>query len=254
LHPDNSELVRKSQGDNPEVAISRATTFANRANLSPVFFNTVIRQYEGTRLGRQELMGDILEEAEGALWKRDMLERAIDGRMAQFTRVVVGVDPGIGTNESSALTGIVVAARGVDDRVYVLADLSGRYSPDQWARVAVGALKSYNADRIIAEGNQGGEMVRTSLQMVDKNAPIAIVHASRSKQARAEPVVALYEQRRVTHVAAFPELDDQLCTWEPHTGRPSPDRLDALVWAISSLMQDMTKVQLPHLHGDFHFA
>jgi phage terminase large subunit-like protein len=117
-----------------------------------------------------------------------------------------------------------------------VADLSGRFTPDGWARCAIGALDTYKADRIIAEGNQGGDLVRNTLATVRRNAPISIVHASRSKQARAEPVAALYEQPRITHATSFPELDDQLCTWEPLSGDPSPDRLDALVWALSDLM------------------
>jgi phage terminase large subunit-like protein len=149
---------------------------------------------------------------------------------------VVGVDPAVSANASSALTGIVVAAKGHDQRAYVLADLSGRYSPDGWARVAIGAFRQYGADRIVAEGNQGGDLVRHTLSTISPNLPISIVHASRSKQARAEPVAALYEQRKVTHLAPFPELDDQLCTWEPLSGEPSPDRLDALMWALTDLM------------------
>jgi phage terminase large subunit-like protein len=225
------ELMRS-----PACAVTRATTFANRANLAPAFFEHIISKYRGTRLGRQELMGDILEEAEGALWTREMVEQARDGRTSPHARVVVAIDPAVSANPSSSLTGIVVAARGHDGRAYVLADLSGRFSPDGWARAAVGAYRSYKADRIVAEGNQGGDLVRLTLSTINANVPISIVHASRSKQARAEPVAALYEQRRVTHLAAFPELDDQLCTWEPLSGDPSPDRLDALVWALSELM------------------
>ena len=225
------ELLRS-----PMCVVTRATTYANRRNLAPAFFQHIIAKYKGTRLGRQELEGDILEEAEGALWTRLMVEQARDGRKSELLRTVVAVDPALSATASSALTGIVVAGRGYDQRVYVLADLSGRFSPDSWARVAVNAYKQYNADRIVAEGNQGGELVRKTLQTVDANVPIAIVHARHSKQARAEPVAALYEQRRVTHIAPFPELDDQLCTWEPLCGEPSPDRLDAMVWAVSALM------------------
>jgi phage terminase large subunit-like protein len=233
---------------NPSVVVSRATTFANRANLAPTFFSHIIAKYEGTRLGRQELMGDILEEAEGALWTREMVEQACDGRHSTFARVVVGIDPAVSATATSALTGIVVAALGHDRRGYVLADLSGRFSPDGWARCAINALDTYKADRIIAEGNQGGDLVRNTLATVRRNAPISIVHASRSKQARAEPVAALYEQRRITHAAPFPELDDQLCTWEPLSGDPSPDRLDALVWALSDLMLG---VREPAIHVPF---
>jgi len=230
------ELVRNSIGENPNCVVTRATTYANRLNLAPAFFDHIISKYQGTRLGRQELMGDILDSAEGALWTRDMLEAARDGQRSQYVRTVVAVDPAVSANVSSALTGIVVAARGYDQRAYVLADLSGRYSPDAWARAAINAYDQFKAHRIVAEGNQGGELVRYTLQTIRANVPIDIVHAIRTKQARAEPVAALYEQRRVTHLSAFPELDDQLVTWEPLSGDPSPDRLDALVWALTELM------------------
>jgi phage terminase large subunit-like protein len=240
------ELMRS-----PACVVTRATTFANRANLAPAFFEHIISKYRGTRLGRQELMGDILEEAEGALWTRDMVDAARDGRRSQSLRVVVAVDPAVTDTASSSLTGIVVAALGFDQRGYVLADLSGRYSPHEWATVAVNAYKQYGADCIVAEGNQGGDLVRLTIETVDRNAPVQIVHASRSKQARAEPVSSLYQQRRVTHVAPFPELDDQLCTWEPLTGDPSPDRLDALVWALTKLMLVAAEppIVMPYIAG-----
>jgi phage terminase large subunit-like protein len=188
------ELMRNSLSEKPTCVITRATTYANRRNLAPAFFDHIIAKYKGTRLGRQELMGDILEEAEGALWTREMLEQARDGRKSEFKRVVVAIDPAVSADVSSALTGIVVAARGFDDRAYVLADLSGRYTPDGWARAAIDAYNQYKADRIVAEGNQGGDLVRYTLQTICANVSLSVVHASRSKQARAEPVAALAAQ------------------------------------------------------------
>jgi len=182
-----------------------------------------MQRYEGTRIGKQELMGEVVEEAEGALWNRDMVEAArwpIGKPLPDMRRTVVAIDPAVTANPTSNLTGIVVCARGVDNRGYVLADLSGRYSPDGWARVAIDAMDKYKADRIVAEANQGGDMVRHTLTTVRKDIPIAIVHASQSKQARAEPVSALYEQKKISHVVAFPELEDQCCTWEPLSGDP----------------------------------
>jgi len=223
-------------------AITHSTTYQNRANLAPSFFDTIIQKYEGTRLGRQELRGEILEEAEGALWSRDLIEHALKPQTSEYRRVIVSVDPSISDKASSALCGIVVAALGVDDRCYILEDASGRMSPDAWSRVVFRMYDKYKADRIIAEGNQGGELVRHTLNTVQPNTPISIVHASRSKQARAEPVAALYEQGKVTHIKPFPELEDQMCTWEPLGGDPSPDRLDALVWACYELM---LKVRAP---------
>lgn len=222
----------------PNTVVTRSTTYANRANLAASFISTIISKYEGTRLGRQELMGEILEEVEGALWTRATIETALlkDHRAPDFKRIVVAIDPAITENPTSNLTGIVAAGLGSDDHGYVLKDASGRYSPDAWARVAIDIYDDLKADRIVAEGNQGGDMVRHTLQTVRPNIPITIVHASRSKQARAEPVAALYEQNRVHHVEPFPEMEDQMCTWEPLSGDPSPDRLDALVWAMTNLM------------------
>jgi phage terminase large subunit-like protein len=224
------ELMRS-----PNCIVTRATTYANLPNLAPSFVNALMQRYEGTRIGRQELMGEVVEEAEGALWNRDMIEAAHDGKTATPRRTVVAIDPAITENPTSNLTGIVVAYRGVDNRGYVLADLSGRYSPDGWARAAIKAFDDFKADRIVAEANQGGDMVRHTLKTVRDNMPIRLVHASVSKQARAEPVSALYEQKKITHCKAFAELEDQLCTWEPLSGDPSPDRLDALVWALTEL-------------------
>jgi predicted phage terminase large subunit-like protein len=153
---------------------------------------------------------------------------------------VVAIDPAVSCGDASALTGIVIAAVGVDGRGYVLEDASGRFSPHAWAARAVQAYETWRADRIVAEGNQGGEMVRHTIQTVRENLPVTIVHASRGKQARAEPVAALYEQGKVFHVKRFPVLEDQLCTWEPLEGQPSPDRLDAMVWAFTDLMIDKT--------------
>jgi len=237
------ELVR-----NPRCVVTRARTDANKANLAPTFLSQIVSKYEGTRLGRQELDGEIIDEVEGALWTRGMIERSRQPTAPDMVRIVVAIDPAVSANSTSALTGIVCAGLGADGRGYVLEDLSGRYSPDGWARRAVQCFNARAADRLVAEGNQGGEMVRHTLQTVQRNLPITIVHASRGKQARAEPVAALYEQNRVSHVGAFPELEDQLTTWAPLDGKPSPDRLDALVWALTALMvrqQQDTSIAAP---------
>lgn len=239
------ELIR-----DPNCVVTTATTYAN-PHLAEAFIAKITQRFKDTRLGRQELMGMLLEESEGALWTRDMCEKAHDGKRSEYARVVVAIDPAVSTGGTSALTGIVVAAKGADGRAYVLQDISGRYSPDQWAKKAIDAFDFHKADRLVAEGNQGGDMVRHTLSTVRKNAPIRIVHATRSKQARAEPVAALYEQGRVTHVTPYPELEDQLCTWEPLSGDPSPDRLDALVWALTDLMLGVaeTKIVMPFVTG-----
>lgn len=225
------ELMRAPHG-----VMTKATTYANRAHLAPTFLSQIIAKYEGTRLGRQELDAEVIDEVEGALWSRATIDKARIGSAPDLVRVVVGIDPAASHNSTSNLTGIVAAGVGVDGLGYVLEDGSGRYSPDGWGRRSVALYEAHKGDRLVAEGNQGGEMVRHVIQSVMPNAPVSIVHARRGKQARAEPVAALYEQGKVRHVGAFAELEDQMATWEPLSGMASPDRLDALVWALTDLM------------------
>lgn len=234
--PKPLKLLREIMADDGTV-VTRGSTYDNKANLAGAFLSQIVKKYEGTRLGRQELNAEIMEEAEGALWSRAMVDQALlSGALPEFKRVVIAVDPATTDKEESAETGIVAAAIGQDDRGYVLKDVSGRYSPAGWARKAIALSHELKADRIVAEGNQGGEMVRHVIQTEWPQAPVTIVHASRGKQARAEPVAALYEQGRVSHVAGLGELEDQMVNWEPLSGMPSPDRLDALVWALTELM------------------
>lgn len=197
----------------PNTVFTKSSTYANRANLAKSFLDKTISKYKGTRLGRQELYAEILEEMEGALWSRATIEKALlkHGELPHFTRIVVSIDPAITANPTSNLTGIIVAALGADMHGYILEDSTGKYSPDEWGKEAVRLYDYYQASRIVAEGNQGGDMVRHTINTVRKNLPISIVHATRSKQARAEPVAALYEQGRVHHVHSFPELEDQMC-------------------------------------------
>jgi phage terminase large subunit-like protein len=221
----------------PTTAITRGKTYDNTGNLAPAFLSKIITKYEGSRLGRQELEAEVIEEVEGALWNRDMIDKArCTAPLPTIKRTVVAIDPAVSSGGESALTGIVVCGLGVDNRGYVLADASGRLSPSEWAKKAVALYDFHCADRVVAEGNQGGEMVRFTLQTERLNLPIRIVQARHSKQARAEPVAALSEQGRIRFAEAFPELEDQLCTWAPLEGLPSPDRLDAFVWAITDLM------------------
>lgn len=217
-------------------AVTRGSSYENRANLAEAFFSTIIARYEGTRTGQQEIYAEIMEEAEGALWSRDLIELSRTQTPPEFIRVVVAIDPAVTSTEQSDETGIIVAAIDSDRQGYVLKDVSGRYSPDGWAKKALEVFDEFQADRIIAESNNGGEMVSFTLRTVRKSAPITLVHASKGKAARAEPVAALYEQGKIHHVGAFSELEDQLCTWEPNSGDKSPDRLDALVWAFTELI------------------
>jgi len=218
--------------------VTRGATYDNASNLAPGFLKRLLRKYEGTRTGRQELMAELLEEADGALWQRAMLERLRVVDHPELKRVVVAIDPAVSAGEQSDETGIVVAGLGIDDRGYVLADLSGRFSPDEWARRAVEAYREHRADRILGEVNNGGELIEHTIRTVDRAVSFRSVHASRGKRARAEPIAALYEQSRCRHVGGFPALEDQMTNWEPNGGERSPDRLDALVWAFTDLMLD----------------
>ncbi|MDR3473355.1 MAG: terminase family protein [Devosia sp.] len=242
--PKPLKLLREIMAS-PGTVVTRGSTFDNRANLAAAFLTKIVSKYEGTRLGRQELNAEFMEEAEGALWSRAMVEAAArSGPWPDMKRIVVAVDPAITNKEDSAETGIVGAGLGFDDRGYVLADRSGRMSPGGWAEAAVSLYRELMADRIVAEGNQGGDLVAFTIHTVDPSVPVEIVHASRGKAARAEPVQGLYEQGRVSHLVPLPELEDQMVNWEPLSGLPSPDRLDALVWALTSLMIEPTRASL----------
>lgn len=224
------ELTRRR-----DVQVTRGSTYDNVQNLAESFRDEIITRYEGTTLGQQELHAVLLEEAEGALWKRAMLQRV--DQAPQLLRIVVAVDPAVTAREESNETGIILAGKGRDQRYYVLSDRSGRYGPDQWARRVVDEYDGAKADRIVYEANQGGDLVAHTLTTVRRSLSLEPVHATVSKRARAEPVAALYEQGRVSHVGVFEALEDQLCSWEPLSGQPSPDRLDALVWALTALNQ-----------------
>lgn len=217
----------------PDTASTVGSTYENLANLSPIFIQQVIRRYEGTRLGRQELHGAILDDVEGALWTRALLEETRVSKYPDLVRIVVGVDPQ-GSTTSGAETGIVGAGLGVDDQGYVLDDASLNGTPHEWGSQAVAAMRRLRADRIVAEVNYGGDMVESTIRTVDENAPIKLVRATRGKLIRAEPVQALYEQGRVHHVGMFASLEDELCSWVQ--GEKSPNRLDAMVWALTELM------------------
>ena len=234
-------LVRKLMkraNDTDTVAITRGRTKDNERNLSPVFLQEVTNMYAGTRLGRQELDGELLEDVEGALWTIANLDqhRILTGIPEGVTLkvVVIGVDPAATSNQDSDETGIVACAAGSDRRGYVLADLSLIGAPLQWASKAVSAYHAHEANFIVVETNNGGEMVTQTIKTVDPKVPVRDVHASRGKQTRAEPISALYEQGWISHVGSFPQLEDQMTQWVP--GLKSPDRMDALVWACTALL------------------
>jgi phage terminase large subunit-like protein len=229
--------------DDGSVYLTRGSTYENVKNLAPAFVDEILKRYEGTTLGRQELHAEVLDDLEGALWHRSRLDELRVIKHIELKRIIVAVDPAISNRAESAETGIIVAGIGIDNQAYVLDDLSMRGSPGEWAQAVVSAYHKYKADRIVLEANQGGDMVRHTIATVERNAPIKLVHASRGKRTRAEPVAALYEQGRVHHVGFYPQLEDQLCGWVPDYG-DSPDRLDALVWALTELMIEGNKQAL----------
>ena len=221
----------------PGVVVTRGTTYENLENLSPAF-RSIIAKYEGTQLGRQELEAEILDDVEGALWRRATIEAHRVTEAPALKRIVVAIDPSVTANENSDEAGIIAAGKGHDNHYYVLRDVSIRALPHVWAGRAVGVYDDLEADQIVAESNNGGEMIRTVIRAVCKDRedsiPVRLIHASRGKQTRAEPVSLLYEQGKVHHVGAFPALEDEQCSWVP--GEPSPNHMDALVWSLIALM------------------
>jgi phage terminase large subunit-like protein len=233
--PKPTKLIKELIADEG-THVTTGTTYENRGNLAGAFLDAIVKKYEGTRLGRQELNAEILADNPGALWKRDQIEEGRVGKAPDMKRVVVAVDPAVTNNPDSDETGIVVAGLGADGKGYVLADLSMRGTPEEWARAAVRAYRDFKADRILAEANNGGQMVEAVVRTADRAVSYKGVHASRGKITRAEPVSALYEQGRCHHVGCFPVLEDQMCDYDPKTSKFSPDRMDALVWAFTDLM------------------
>jgi phage terminase large subunit-like protein len=232
--PRATKLVRELLSDAATV-VTRSRTLDNANQLAPSFLKDVMSRYGNTALGRQELDGELVSDDPSALWKRETLELHRRRTAPDLKRIVVAVDPPATSHAKSNACGIVCVGLGVDGRCYVLEDASvKRMRPLQWAERVVTVFKRWQADRIVAEVNQGGEMVRELLLQIDKDVPIKSVHASRGKQSRAEPVAALYEQGRVSHVGGFAALEDEMCS-AIGEGQ-SPDRLDALVWAVTELM------------------
>ena len=218
-------------------AVTHATTADNAANLAPTFLSRVVARYQGTRLGRQELLGEVIEDRADALWQRAALESGRVAAAPEMRRVVVAVDPP--ASKRSGTCGIVAAGLGLDGLAYVLADGSlPEVRPDQWAAAAVALYRRHDADALVAEVNQGGDMVIAVMREVDAGVPVKPVRATRGKWLRAEPVAALYAQGRVRHVGALPALEDEMCDFgiDGLSAGRSPDRLDALVWALTALM------------------
>jgi phage terminase large subunit-like protein len=225
-----------------DTVVTRGSSHDNRDNLAPAFFKDVIRRYEGTRFGRQEINAELLDDVPGALWTRAMLDAALmppDAKLPEMSRVVVAVDPSGARGEDDRNSiGIVAAGRGIDGRGYILGDWTCSLSPSGWGRRVADAAARFNADRIIAEENFGGAMVERVIRAAGTTVAIKLVRASQRKIVRAEPVAALYEQKRVRHAGSFPELEDQFTafTTNGYVGDASPDRADAAIWALIELM------------------
>lgn len=228
--PRPTKAIKDLMND-PRNVVTTGTTYENKSNLAQGYFDYVIKKYEGTRLGRQELNAELLSDNPGALWKRDMIDASRVIKAPELDRVVVGVDPSATSGGDEA--GIITAGKKGDD-YYTLSDDSVQGSPKTWATAAVTAYHKYQANCIVAEKNNGGEMVESVIKQVDPNVPVKLVWASRGKATRAEPVSTMAEKGNDHHVGSFTELEDELCTWA--TGDNSPNRLDAKVWAITELM------------------
>ncbi len=241
--PKGVELVRELVSDE-DCVVTSGSTYENRANLPNNLFREIMRRYEGTSIGRQEILGELLSELPGSLWKRAIIEEhripTEDApALEDFAEIVVAVDPAGSDDEANSETGIVVAGRigeKATGHAYVLADLSGHYTPDGWSKATLDAFDLYEADYTVAERNQGGAMVRSTLRSRDPNLPLKTVHAKRGKTLRADPVVSLDEQGRVHHVGTLARLEDQQCSFARDEQPLGTDRVDARVYAISELL------------------
>lgn len=246
----------KDRIKDPKSRVVRVSTYANLKNLDPNFRDNILEKYEGTRLGRQELHGEVLEDIEGALWTWGLIEEAkssvtVPGTIEEFAqtmdRIVVGIDPAGTSRRKSDETGIVVVGKK-DGDLYVLYDGSGRYTPQRWARRAMDLYEHWNADAIVAENNYGGEMVRAVLDNISSYPRVKEVNSTRGKVIRAEPVFSLYEQGKVKHMPNLRELETQLTEWVPGKGS-SPDRMDAMVHAAHELSEHARPAQIATAKG-----
>lgn len=227
------KIIRDLIAD-PRTVETRGNTLDNAANLNPFFLERMQSKYHGTRLGRQELEGAILDDNPDSLWKRIDIDKYRVNQIPQLVYVVVGVDPAVTSREGSDDTGIIVAGKGSNGHGYIVGDYTIHDTPQKWAEAAITGFHKHQANVIIAEVNNGGDLVETNLKAVDTSIPFKSVHASRGKSTRAEPISSLYEQGKVHHFGTFPELEDQMVEWVPGAEK-SPDRVDALTWALTSL-------------------
>lgn len=242
------ELVKAIlSGAEGAVHVTRGKTTDNRSNLAPTFLSRIQARYAGTRLGRQELDAEVLGDLPGAIWRQSVIDTWRVATCPPLSRIVVAVDPAVTNTEDSDEHGILVAGLGPDQAGYVIEDASAQGSPYEWAQRTIAKSKEHGADCVVVEVNQGGDMVAHTLRSIAPNLNIKEVRASRGKHVRAEPIAALYEQGRIRHVGAFPALEGQMTqmTTEGYQGGGSPDRVDALVWAMTELFPEMIETPAP---------
>ena len=231
--PRPTELIKNIM-KREDAVITSGDTFENKDNLAPSALQAFKERYEGTRLGRQELYAEILDDFEGALWSFSMIEKQRTRTLPEMKRVVKGIDPAVTNNIHSDETGIIVAGKGVVDKYYIIDAVDGKMTADNWARVSINAYHKYQANMLIAEVNNGGDLVERVIRGIDNTVKYKSVSATRGKLVRAEPISALYEQGKVSHCGSFKVLEDQMCSYTGDRHK-SPDRLDAMVWAMTEL-------------------
>jgi len=231
----------------PNTVETYGTTYDNKSNLASQFFSRIIKRYQGSRLGRQEIDAEILEDNPDALFNRENIDNNRQDKHPPLRRIVIALDPSGTNKETSDECGICAVGMAGNNQIskfYVLADRSCRKDPNSWAKVAVNLYRELKADYIVAETNFGGDMVKSVINNIDPHIKVKAVHASRGKAIRAEPVSVLYEQNRVHHIGFFPKLEDEMCQWDPLDSSYSPNRLDALVWGVTNLMRKRNTVEL----------
>jgi predicted phage terminase large subunit-like protein len=241
--PKPSAIIKNLLKRNDAV-VTRGDTFENENNLASTTLSMLRDRYEGTQLGRQELYAEIIDTYEGALWNWRTIDAQRVGRKSvlDLTKTVVAIDPAVTSNADSDETGIVVVGKDDQNRYYVLEDRSGKYSPDEWGRIAVELFYTWSANLIVAEVNNGGDLVERLIKGIDNAVRYRSVHASKGKIMRAEPISALYEQKKVHHMGVFPELESQMTSFTGEKTKPSPDRLDALVWGLTEISRSRGEV------------
>jgi len=230
-------IIRRLIKDKRTVDIV-VSTFANKHNLSSSFLERIKARYDGSRLGKQELYGELLDDTPGALWTADLIDKTRVEDTPRMKRIVVGVDPAVSATTTSNATGIVACGVGIDGHLYILADATIAGTPKEWGKAVINLYQNVKADKIIAEGNQGGDLVKANIRQIDRYAPVKMVRATRNKFTRAEPIATLFEQGKAHIVGRLPQLEDELTTWVH--GEKSPDRLDAMVWGATELVGGMS--------------